>query len=78
MTRTQSTGVTYDIGRLKADMAAKGWIAQDLARAANVSHMTVSRFLRGERQTARAAQKLALALGYQVKRYLVVPQAVSA
>ena len=62
---------TYDIARMRDDMAAKGWIPQDLARAAEVSHMTVSRFLRGERQTPRAAKKLSRALGRGSSYYLI-------
>lgn len=78
MNKSEPTDITYDIPLLKADMARKGWLAQDLSREANVSHMTVSRFLRGERQTARAAKKLAVALGFQVKRYIRTREAVSA
>ena len=52
-------------------MAERGWLPVDLARRAKVSHMTVHRFLRGERQTARTAKKLATALGHSVRRYLI-------
>lgn len=69
--------MTYDIELMEADMARRGWIAQDLAREANVSHMSVSRFLRGK-GTARIAKKLAIALGHQLKRYIVTREAVSA
>lgn len=62
---------TYDVALLQDDMAAKGWLAIDIARKAGISHMTVSRFLSGERQTARMAKKLAVALGYSVRRYLI-------
>lgn len=44
-------------------MAAKGWIAKDLADASGVSEMAVSRFLRGIAQSPRVAKKLAAALG---------------
>lgn len=64
-------GVTYDVGQLEQDMAGKGWLPVDLARRARVSHMTVGRFLRGERQTARTALKLARALGFSLRRYLI-------
>ena len=53
------------------DMAAKGWLQTDLARQAETSHMTVGRFLRGDHQTNRTAKKLAKALGYSVRRYLL-------
>ncbi len=62
--------VTYDTAKLATDMANRGWLARDLARAAEVSEMTVSRFLRGERQTATTAKKLAEALGFSVRRYV--------
>jgi DNA-binding LacI/PurR family transcriptional regulator len=52
-------------------MATRGWIVRDLARAAGVSDMTVSRFLSGEIQTARTAKKFADSLGFTVRRYLV-------
>ena len=53
------------------DLALKGWSMVDLARKAGVADMTVIRFLRGERQTAKSARKLAKALGYSVRRYLI-------
>jgi transcriptional regulator with XRE-family HTH domain len=65
--------VLYDAAKLAGDMAARGWINKDLARAAGVSEMAVSRFLRGERQTARTLAKLAKALGYSPRRYLIRP-----
>ena len=60
----------YDVAQLRRDMDAKGWLAVDLARRAKVSHMTVGRFLSGERQTARTLKKVADALGYSTRRYL--------
>ncbi len=66
-----AAGPTYDVALLKGDMEAKGWLPIDLARAAAVSHMTVSRFFSGERRTARTGKKLASALGQAHKRYLV-------
>lgn len=62
---------TYDVAGMIQDMAAKGWLQTDLAHAAGVADMTVTRFLRGERQTARTAKKLAKALGRSVRHYLV-------
>lgn len=52
-------------------MALRGWNNEALARAAGVSGMTVTRFLRGEAQTAKTAEKIARALGYTVRRYFV-------
>jgi len=69
---------SYNVALLKTDIAAKGWLPTDLARRAKVSDMTVSRFLTGERRTARTAKKLATALGYSVRRYLIsAPEAVA-
>lgn len=53
------------------DMAVKGWNKLDLAKRARVADMTVIRFLRGDNQTAATAKKLARALGYSVRRYLI-------
>ena len=61
----------YDVAKLADDMALRGWLPTDLARSSGVSDMTVSRFLKGEHQTARTADKLAKALGYTVRRYLI-------
>lgn len=68
---------SYDVALMRDDMAAKGWNASDLARRAEVSDMAVSRFLRKERQTARMAKKLASALNYSVRRYLVSAKVAS-
>lgn len=65
------SSAAYDVARMREDMALQGWIQMDLARKARVSHMTVGRFLSGEVQTARTAKKLAKAMGYTVRRYLI-------
>jgi plasmid maintenance system antidote protein VapI len=54
-----------------ADMTLRGWNDSALARASQLSVMTVKTFLDGSRQTAKTADKLAQALGYTVKRYLL-------
>lgn len=66
-----STRVRFDAQRLAEDMALKGWNKGDMAARAGVADMTVIRFLRGERQTASTAKKLAAALGYSVRRYVI-------
>lgn len=71
------TGPGYDVALIQNDMAVKGWLPVDLARRAGVSHMTVSRFISGERQTARMGKKLATALGYSLRRYLVASREVT-
>jgi len=68
---TAATAMQFDAQRMAEDMALRGWSKVDLADEADVSDMTVIRFLRGERQTARTAKKLAGALGYSVRRYLI-------
>lgn len=75
--KTRKPRARYDVERIVADMALKGWMGVDLARAAGVSSMTVTRFLRGEAQTARTAERLARALGYTVRRYFVSVEAVA-
>lgn len=55
----------YDVAAMQRDMENKGWLPVDLARAAEVSHMAVSRFFAGKHQTARIAKKLAVALGHE-------------
>lgn len=60
-------------------MADKGWNNTDLARAAHLSNMTITRFLTGERQTNRTADRIARALGFPTRRYVagVVDAAVA-
>lgn len=69
----ETTGprVHFNTQLLAEDMAIKGWSKLDLANAADISDMTVIRFLRGENQTAKTARKIARALGYSVRRYIV-------
>lgn len=59
----------FDAEAIQRDMALKGWMATDLARAAGLSKMTISKFLKGELQTAKSAGKIARALGYSIRRY---------
>lgn len=66
--------VRYDTARLVTDMADRGWRATDLAVRAKVSKPTVTRFLRGEFQTATTAKKLAEAFGYSPRRYVLPPK----
>lgn len=65
------TDAAYNVGLMRDDMVMKGWLAIDLARAAKVSHMAVSRFLSGERRTPRMAKRLAKALGKSISRYVI-------
>ena len=63
--------IQFDVAKMREDMAARGWANVDLASAAGISDMTVIRFFRGDHQTNRTAAKIAKALGYSVRRYLV-------
>lgn len=63
--------VSYNVAQMAEDMAVKGFLKKDLAAKAGVSAMAVTRFLRGDRQTARMAKRLATALGHSVRRYLI-------
>lgn len=71
MQRSRARAIRYDTTRMKRDMAERGWLKTDLARAAHLSDMTVGRFLGGIHQTERTGWKLATALGYTVRRYLL-------
>lgn len=66
------TSVEFDVAKLKQDVASKGWLPEDLAKAAGVSPMTVSRVFRGQRHNPRTWQRLAKALGFSVRRYVGV------
>jgi len=61
----------FDTVRMRDDMALRGWMMGDLARASSLSHWTVSKFLSGRCQTAKVAAKLAHALGFSTRRYLI-------
>jgi len=62
---------TYDVVRMREDMALRGWMAVDLARIAGVSPSAVGYFLNRKQQTAKMADRLAKALGFTVRRYLI-------
>jgi transcriptional regulator with XRE-family HTH domain len=74
MAPTSYARVTFDTEQLALDMAVRGWEQKDLAAAAGVSLMTVSRFFRGETRTVKTLAKFARALGYSVRRYLTRSQ----
>jgi hypothetical protein len=66
---------SYNIDRLKSDLALRGWLGTDLARAAGVSHTSVHRALGAGTVSPRMMARLARALGYTVRRYVVVGKA---
>jgi transcriptional regulator with XRE-family HTH domain len=61
----------FDAHLIRRDMAAKGWIAKDLALAAGIAELTASRFLRGLAQSPRIAKKIATALDRTPGDYLL-------
>lgn len=65
----------FDTQRLLEDMALRGWEQKDLAAASGLSAMTISRFLRAESQTVKAATRIAGGMGYAIRRYLVTRRA---
>lgn len=68
--RTPRPKIHWDVERVTADMALRGWNTATVAREAGLSYKTVDRFLRGEIQTPKTIAKLAHALGHAVSRYL--------
>lgn len=59
-----------------SDMAARGMVALDVAKAQGMAPSTVTRFLNGELQTPKTAKKIANTLGYTTpRRYLIVEAA---
>lgn len=71
---TTRRAARYNVALILDDMAPKGWMPTDLARAAGLSDMTIGRFLKNEVQTARSAKKIAEALGRSVRRYYIPNQ----
>lgn len=67
----------FNVERLVSDMTVRGWNDSDLARAAGVSSPTVTRFKRGDYQTAKTAERFARALGYSARRYFSHVEAVA-
>lgn len=61
----------YDVTRIREDMEDRGWLQSHLARKSRLSEQTISRFLRGDGQTAPTAKKIAEALGRSIRRYRI-------
>ena len=59
----------FNVERIAEDMALRGWNMGNLAHAADVHLNTIRRFLSGEYQTPKTAERIARALGYPLKRY---------
>jgi len=68
----------YDVARMIYDAAAKGWLPIDLIRAASpISFSHGYKFLRGESQSPRVAEKFTRALGKRSGYYLLKREAVA-
>lgn len=67
--------VVWDRTKLRADQRAKGWNDKQLAEQANVHQTTVSRFFKRGTISPANAQKLADALGQQLRRYVRIEDA---
>lgn len=63
--------IRFNAQLMAEDLALKGWSKAQLAQRAGCADMTVYRFLSGERQTGKTAKKLAKALGFPARRYLI-------
>lgn len=61
----------FNAALMARDMVLLGWNETQLARAAEVSAMTVGRFFSGQHRTPQTARKLAAALNQPLERYLV-------
>lgn len=61
----------FNVQLMAEDAALLGFTKAEWAAKARVSDMTVIRFLRGERQTAKTFRKLCRALRQQPERYLL-------
>jgi lambda repressor-like predicted transcriptional regulator len=60
--RLADVSVRVHPGRLRIELARRGWAAADLARSAGVSAPTISTALAGRPISAQSLQKLAIAL----------------
>jgi transcriptional regulator with XRE-family HTH domain len=69
--------VQYDVRLMAEDMAAKGWLASDVAGRVGVAVSTVTRFLNGEHQSAPMLKRISKVLGRSPRRYIVSRQEVA-
>jgi DNA-binding phage protein len=66
------TAYAFDVDKMRGDIAAKGWLPTDLARVAGFHDETIARHLRGDRSNPRTVKRMAEALGFGIKRYLIL------
>ncbi len=69
MQTSKRTKPRFNVERIAADIALRGWNQSDLARAAGRGVGTIHRFMTGDTQTSKVAADIAKALGYTVRRY---------
>lgn len=61
----------YNTQKLIEDLALRGWNYTAAARETGLSVKTVAAFIQGHIQTPKTCAKLAGALGYSTRRYLI-------
>lgn len=61
----------YDVGLVRDDMEARGWMLFDLAREVDLSGATITRFMKRQRQTPKTAKKIARVFGREPEYYLI-------
>lgn len=66
--------IRFNTGLMRVDAVEQGLTATALAKKARVSKMRVSRFLNGDSKSPVTAKRLAQALGFEVRRYLVTDE----
>jgi len=65
----------WDTQKMVEDMAVLGLNYTGLAQKSGLSVKTVAAFVQNRTQTAKAATRIALALGYSIRRYLIRQEA---
>ena len=75
MARETAPRARYDTQKMVEDMALRGLNLTALADVAGLSVKTVAAFIAGKTQTAKCGQRIALALGYSTRRYLIRQEA---
>jgi plasmid maintenance system antidote protein VapI len=71
METRKKTPIRYDVRLMRQDQAEAGLSDNGLAKLAKVGWPTIERFMSGKARTPGTAKKIAKALGYPVKRYIV-------
>ena len=74
--RTRPRKPPYNTALMHADRRCLGWNMRALAREAGLSTATVTRVLQGQNRAEATVKRVAIALGYPVSRYVVLPPPV--